>query len=73
MKPKALWNLLLVCLGILCMVQLLAQMLDWPNKSAWYLSYPLPLLGLLIIGRILLWDWNHHKADSKDKSFRLRK
>lgn len=45
MKPKALWNLLLVCLGILCMVQLLAQMLDW----------------------------NHHKADSKDKSFRLSK
>jgi hypothetical protein len=46
-------------------------MLDWSIKQYSYI--PLSILGLLMAGKILMWDWNEKKANSKDKSFKLRK
>ena len=71
MKLNAIWCLLLVLLGILCVLALLAGILDWSIKQYSYI--PLSILGLLMAGKILMWDWNEKKANSKDKSFKLRK
>ena len=30
-------------------------------------------LGFIVVLKVLLWDWNESKKDSKDQSFRLRK
>ncbi len=62
---------LLVLLAILCVLALIAAMLDWPIKQ--YAWIPLSIFGLLIFGGILLWDWNRHKKDSTDRPFRLRR
>ena len=71
MKLNAIWSLLLVLLGILCVLALLAGILDWSIKQYSYI--PLSILGLLLVGKILMWDWNENKANSKAKSFKLRK
>ena len=71
MKNKTLISTLLVLLAILCVLALIAAMLDWPIKQ--YAWIPLSILGLLIFGGILLWDWNRNKKDSTDRPFRLRR
>ena len=71
MKLNTTWSLLLVLLGIVCVLALLAGMLDWSINQYSYL--PLSILGLLIAGKILMWDWNEKKANAKDNSFKMRK
>ena len=71
MQGKQKFSTLLVLLAILCVLALIAAMLDWPIMQ--YAWIPLFILGLLIFGGILLWNWNRNKKDSTDRPFRLRR
>jgi uncharacterized membrane protein len=73
MKLNKIWSLILVVLGISWLLLLVAEMLelDWPIKQYFYI--PSLIIGILLVGKILMWDWNEKKKDSTDKSFKLRK
>ena len=71
MKLNKIWSLILVVIGIAWLLALVAEMLDWPGKQHFYI--PSTIIGILLVGKILMWDWNEKKKDSIDKSFRLRK
>ena len=71
MKLNKIWSLILVVLGISLLLALVAGLLDWSIKQYSYI--PTTILGMLVVGKILMWDWNEKKKDSTDKSFKLRK
>jgi uncharacterized membrane protein len=71
MRLNIIWSLILVVLGISCLLALVAGLLDWSIKQYGYI--PTTILGMLLVGKLLMWDWNEKKKDSTDKSFRLRK
>ena len=71
MKLSAIWSLILVVLGISLLLALVAGLLDWSIKQ--YAYIPITILGMLLVGKILMVDWNEKKKDSTDKSFKLRK
>jgi uncharacterized membrane protein len=71
MKLHKIWSLILVVLGFALLLALVAGILDWSIKQYAYIPYS--ILGMLMVCKILMWDWNEKKKDSTDESFKLRK
>ena len=71
MKLNKIWSLILVVLGFALLLALVAGILDWSIKQYAYIPYS--ILGMLMVCKILMWDWNEKKKDSTDESFKLRK
>ena len=64
---------MLIVLGIFCILALVGGLLDLDWSIMQYAYIPHSILGMLIVGKILMWDWNEKKKDSNDKTFKLRK
>ncbi len=58
-KSRAAWNIFLVFILILEVIAMLAWAMDWPIKK--YALVPNAILGALIIGLIVRWDWRQMK------------
>jgi len=71
MKLDKIWSLILVVLGFAFLLGLVAGILDWSIKQYAYIPYS--ILGMLMVCKILKWDWDEKKKDSTDQSFKLRK
>ena len=56
---RAAWNIFLVFILILEVIAMLAWAMDWPIKK--YALVPNVILGALIIGLIVGWDWRQMK------------
>ena len=58
-RSRAAWNIFLVFILILEVIAMLAWAMDWPIKK--YALVPNVILGALIIGFIVGWDWRQMK------------
>lgn len=56
---RAAWNIFLVSILILEVIAMLAWAMDWSIKK--YALVPNVILGALIFGMILHWDWRNMK------------